>query len=118
MVQLTGILPEVPGESLHLLVDHMSSQQEDTKGPSEVQSLVEEFNDLFQPPSQLPPSHACDHAIPLIPGASPIYSRPYHFAPAVKDEIEKQVNEMLHSGLIQKSSSPFASSVILVKKKD
>lgn len=33
-------------------------------------------------------------------------------------EIEKQIKEMLNSGIIQKSSSSFASPIILVKKKD
>jgi tRNA A37 N6-isopentenylltransferase MiaA len=44
--------------------------------------------------------------------------RLYRYAPALKSEIEKHVNEMLESGLIQHNKSHFASSVILVKKKD
>jgi hypothetical protein len=44
--------------------------------------------------------------------------RPYHYSPQWKNEIEKQVNDMLQSGVIQLSSSPFTSSVLLVKKKD
>lgn len=73
---------------------------------------------MFQVPTELPPSRACDHSIPLIPGATPVNVRPYRFAPAVKTEIEKQVQEVLANGVIQKSVSPFSSSVLLVKKKD
>jgi endonuclease IV len=43
---------------------------------------------------------------------------PYSYVPPLKDEIKKQVTGMLRNGLIQKSSSPFAFSVLLVKKKD
>jgi hypothetical protein len=51
-------------------------------------------------------------------GVVPVQVRPYRFVPTLKSEIEKQVKEMLANGLIQKSNSPFSSSVLLVKKKD
>ena len=59
-----------------------------------------------------------DHAIPLLPDVVPINSRPYHYSPQHKTEIEKQVKELLDNGLICHSHSPFAKPVLLVKKKD
>lgn len=44
--------------------------------------------------------------------------RPYRHKPEHKSEIEAQVEELLRSGVIQRSTSPFSSPVILVKKKD
>jgi len=52
--------------------------------------------------------------IPLLPGATHVNVRPYHYPPAVKDKIERQVMEMLRTGVIQPNSSLFASSVLLV----
>lgn len=43
---------------------------------------------------------------------------PYRYAPALKEEIERQLQETLSNGIIQPSASPFSSSVLLVKKKD
>lgn len=73
---------------------------------------------MFTDPQTLPPHRTYDHAIPLMHGATPINSRPYHYNPEHKTEIEKQVKELLAAGLICHSHSPFASPVLLVKKKD
>lgn len=53
-----------------------------------------------------------------MPGAQPVFVHPYRYAPLLKTEIERQVTEMLQQGIIQKSTSAFASPVLLVKKKD
>jgi tRNA A37 N6-isopentenylltransferase MiaA len=66
----------------------------------------------------LPLSWQCDHSIPLIPRAQPFYIRPYRYPQALKDKIERQVQDMLSQGLIQPSNSMFSSLVLLVKKKD
>ena len=86
--------------------------------PTKVQQLVETFSDIFQEPKQLPPHREFDHAIHLIPGSQPINCRPYRYSPLQKDEIERQVKEMLQNGTVIPSVSPYASPVLLVKKKD
>ena len=73
---------------------------------------------MVSEPKSLPPARVFDHAINLIPGSVPVNSRPYRYSPLQKDEIERQVSEMLKAGLITPSISPFASLVLLVKKKD
>jgi hypothetical protein len=86
--------------------------------PQPIQDLLSQFKEIFLEPRSLPPRRAVDHQIPLIPGAEPVNIRPYRYSPQQKNEIEQQVKEMLQSGVIQFSSSPFASYVLLVKKKD
>lgn len=86
--------------------------------PSTVQALLDKYQFVFSAPDSLPPHRAVDHALPLLPGVVPVNCRPYRYSPAQKDEIEKQVCEMLEAGLITHSCSPFASPVLLVKKKD
>jgi hypothetical protein len=119
-VSLRGVLPADPDEVLVQLCI-LSQEGTHTKDiqllPSEVQQLIDQFQDLFDPPTGLPPSRACDHEIPLIPGARPVNIRQYRYPPALKNEIE-QVSDMLKQGIIRLSASLFASPVLLTKKKD
>jgi hypothetical protein len=80
--------------------------------------LIDEYSELFAEPSSLPLRRDADHQIPLLPGSHLVNVRPNRYSPAQKSEIEKQVKEMLQNGIIRTSSSPFASPVLLIKKKD
>lgn len=85
---------------------------------SDLRCLLDEYKDVFADPNCLPPHRALDHAITLDKDARPVNTRPYRYSPLQKDEIERQVAEMLEASIITNSMSPFASPVLLVKKKD
>jgi hypothetical protein len=72
---------------------------------------------VVSPPDALALSRDCDHEIPLVEGARPVTVRPFQYPPALKTEIETQVDTMLQQGIIQPSTSPFNSLVLLVRKK-
>jgi hypothetical protein len=99
---------------LSLMTDPASA----TTTPEQVQHLVVENANLFKLPTDMPPQRALDHHTPLVPGVQPVNVKPYIYSPTQKDEIERQVKEMLSNGVIQPSTSPFSSPVLLVKKKD
>ena len=119
-VILQGLVPELPEHSVVEVcaVLFTDSAILDLNVPPELAALLHQYEDVFQPPSGLPPSRHCDNEIPLIEGASPVSVRPYRYPPAIKDEIERQIIQMLKEGIIQHSTSPFSSFVLLVKKKD
>ena len=80
--------------------------------------LLTEFSKVFELPTSLPPKRPHDHRIPLQPNIEPVSVRPCRYPYYQKTEIEKLVRELLQSGLIRPSKSPFSSPVLLVKKAD
>ena len=80
--------------------------------------LLAEFAVVFDAPKQLPPARRLDHRIHLLPATAPIAVRPYRYPQLLKDEIERQCEEMLRLGIIRPSTSAFSSPVLLVRKKD
>jgi hypothetical protein len=56
--------------------------------PDDIQQLIKHYEQLFSAPTGLPPNRACNHVIPLLPGANPVTIRPYRYSPKLKDELE------------------------------
>ena len=72
----------------------------------EVSTLLEEYQDLFEFHAGLPPIRDRDHAITLKQGTSPVSVQPYRYPYVQKNEIERLVEEMLATGIIQPNISP------------
>jgi hypothetical protein len=70
----------------------------------------------FKEPTELPPTRSFDHKINQIEGAKPIRVRPYSYLYYQKEKIKKLVGEMLTSGIIRPSQSPYSSPVLLIRK--
>ena len=58
-----------------------------------------------------------EHIIELEEGTQAVITTPYRHPNSYKVEIEKTIKELLELGYIRSSSSPFASSVVLLKTK-
>jgi hypothetical protein len=86
--------------------------------PEVLNKLLGGFNDVFEEPKGLPPTRSHDHRILLKEDSTPVCVRPYRYPYFQKTEIEKIVRELLQSGVIRPSQSPFSSLVLLVRKAD
>ncbi|KAF5477481.1 hypothetical protein F2P56_004118 [Juglans regia] len=106
------------GKGLFLQLVSETNELGISGGADKVQNLISQFTRVFDIPKGLPPSRPQDHRIPLKEGTQPITARPYRYPHYQKSEIEKIVAELLESGVIRPSSSPFSSPVLLVHKAD
>ena len=70
-------------------------------------------------PRELTPSRGEDyHRIELIPSISPPNELAYRVSPTQQEEIMANINKLLEKGMVQPSSYPFYSPVLLVQKED
>jgi hypothetical protein len=87
--------------------------------PTNIQALLGKYERVFEPlPAGRAPDSGFEHVIELEEGSKPMIATPYRHLKRFKEEIEKAIKELLEMGHIRPSSSPFASLVILMKKKD
>jgi Reverse transcriptase (RNA-dependent DNA polymerase) len=80
--------------------------------------VLEEYKEIFAEPSNLSPERSVDHFIPLLLNSKPVNLRPYRYSHFQRLEIEKIIEDLLQKSFIQPSHNPFASPVLLFKKKD
>jgi hypothetical protein len=85
----------------------------------QIRELLGRYEPVFGPiPPGRPPDRGFEHMIELEAGATTVIIAPYRHPKKFKNEIEKEIKELLAMGHIRPSRSPFASSVVLVLKKD
>ena len=106
--------------AVHCLVKSKTpTPQDDRVFHVDIQSVMDHHGRFFGDiPPGVPTDRGSKHGIELKDGAKTVMTTPYCHPRAYKDEIEKTIHELLDMGFIQPSSNPFASSVVLVKKKD
>ncbi|KAL8107546.1 hypothetical protein AgCh_024096 [Apium graveolens] len=122
-VQLNGSSIKASQEEAYFLIQIASI--DDSPNPASKDklsanfiSLLNDYRDVFAEPTQLPPPRSQDRYIPLKPNSTPVNAHPYRCPIAHREEIEKITKEILRAGVIRASTSPFASPVLLVRKKD
>ncbi len=96
-----------------------------TESPVDQQSVdipedYSHFSDVFCPKkaSQLPPHRPWDCAIDLLPGESVPKGKIYPLSLPEQKAMEEYIEEALQQGYIRPSTSPAASSLFFVAKKD
>ena len=88
--------------------------------PSVVDSLFQEFQDVFleDVPSGLPPIKGTEHKVDFIPGETIPNCLAYRCNLDETKELQRQVEELMAKGHVQKILSPCVVPVLLVPKND
>jgi len=81
-------------------------------------SLIEEFGDIFAlNNAEFPGTDRLEFKINMQQNFRPIRQRPYSYSQEARTKIEKQIQELLAVKFIRHSISPWASNILLVRKK-
>jgi len=82
---------------------------------AEFLDLAQEFSSLF---TEAPgTTNLVQHHINLTSN-EPVRSKPYPVPYSTRESLKKDIDDMLKMGVIRESNSPYASPVVVVKKKD
>ncbi|GMI96881.1 hypothetical protein HRI_003357400 [Hibiscus trionum] len=104
--------------SLLVMEGQLGLKKEGNDLPEDLQEVLKEYGDVFQELSGLPPIRGQEHRITLLDDQQVVKVKPYRYPTSQKDEIERQVNEMMEAGIIRYNNNSFSSPVVMVKKKD
>ncbi|XP_055836661.1 uncharacterized protein LOC129905251 [Episyrphus balteatus] len=122
---LSGIVPDLRSgiwsfssqEMVASIADNIAIREKSDLNETESRELELVLEELFKSMTEgLGCTNLVEHKIRT--SAEPIKQRYYPVSPAIQKHIDKELQEMLEAGVIEKSKSPWASPILLVKKKD
>jgi hypothetical protein len=74
--------------------------------PRAIQQILQDYSPLFEVPTSLPSSKACDHSISLIVGAKPFNIRPYRYPLVLKLRLNIRFRKCLTLELFSIAKAP------------
>lgn len=93
-------------------MSHLNSEEK-----AQLHRLINDFKEIFSDEGKLSFTHEIKHNI-ITKDDIPIRSKIYRYPYIHKEEIQKQILDMLRNGIIAPSSSPYNSPVWVVPKKN
>jgi len=100
-------------QSICTLVNHVTDPHQHTS----IRSLLSQFLPQFDTSKYTVATTTITHAIETYPHTPPV-SKPYQSSPTLIAEMRSVIDNLLNAGLIRPSTSSYAASALLVKKKD
>jgi hypothetical protein len=92
-----------------LRTDHLNSEEKKS-----LHELCFDYQVVFLLGEKLSCTNAARHTIQLEPGVTPINTRPYRLPRIQKEEVDRQVKQLLDDGIIAKSDSPWNNLLLVV----
>jgi len=92
--------------------EHLTESQK-----TDLSHLVKQFPNLFSDPNDKLTYTTKVKAEIRTNTETPVYSKFYQYPMSLKEEVSKQINELLDNGIIRPSRSPYNSPVLIVPKK-
>ena len=93
--------------------NHLNFEEKD-----QILNLCREYNEIFYLPGDiLSFTDAIKHTIPLLENSPIVHVKPYRLPIHQRNEVKKQIDQLIIDGIVTPSKSPFNSPLLLVPKK-
>lgn len=119
-IDITAKLPTPHPEPQLLLNLNLEDSCFSEIAKRELEKIIEKYSEVFVD-SEGNIGHflgPIKHRIDLIDQNKIVQQRPYRVPLQLREEMHKQIHDLLRQNIIRESNSPFSSPVVLVKKKD
>lgn len=112
--KITGISPTRVKELFSLINVNGLNKEEQLS----IEELCAKFSDIFHLPNdKLTTTTVFKQTITLKPNEAPVYRKPYRIPHSQKQEVDKQIEDMIKNDVIEEAQSEWSSPILLVPKK-
>lgn len=110
--------PKINSDRVKLLFSLLNLKHLNDEEQKSIENICAKFPDIFHlPGDKLSTTSVYEQTIELKPHTTPIYTKQYRLPHAQKSELDKQIKNMLDTGIIEEARSPWSSPLLLVPKK-